>query len=806
MLSQQQNEKDPDSEARQGDYLGGRARVDQSTVNEARRDVHIPFIDIKDSPMFRQRVQELMHSHEASYERTKKVVQGARKYCNALDDAFQASLKFAECMESLCEDDPGKEGKDDEHLKSLMLGGPIVSRFVQGMRELSSFLELLRTQIELIVCDGLGASCDGVAMEVKECSRAAHQKNHEYEVLRSKYLGGQKGHPKKQVDSGSTSGTMIVHSSRAAHDEARFEFAKTLTMSRDHFKIDVIESIASVIQAKIKYFEHGFAVAQGLMPYVERSMEYVEALREESRNRIEKMDELIAYERACSKEHEQLLKNAEDERLKSEFGLSDTHQTNQSKEDLATELSRLIEQTQKSGQAQVTILKQGYLSKKSRKRNKWQRRFFVLDSTGMLYYYSSKTEGVHMSDIIRRADKPQYPQTTVNLVTAAVKPGLAGLDGNIPFSFSIISPEREYYLQADDEIDASSWIQTLQGVIVCLLSGAFKAPDPEMHMRSTRHFLPQKSPLRPTHSRDVSDDFSRLALRDIEKEMALELDPGTETDSLEKTLSKVAGNTHCADCGIKEPDWASINLGSLHCIECSGIHRNLGVHISKIRSLSLDTRVWDADMIALFKLLGNDFVNGVWEAEMIYDDENLEKIKPSPNSSAADKELFIKKKYLDKAFLEKYVGDPSEDLWNAIEKQDVILCYKALIRLDQKSPMPILSAALLARQVGSKVDDTGAFSPTGLHRAAQFNNTSVLLLLLVSGKFQLDDLDASGRSALMYALHFDNPASAKLLLKHGANKDITDFHGDTPLTWLRAHGKSTLKCASDPDLLRLLIE
>lgn len=38
----------------------------------------------------------------------------------------------------------------------------------------------------------------------------------------------------------------------------------------------------------------------------------------------------------------------------------------------------------------------------------------------------------------------------------------------------------------------------------------------------------------------------------------------------------------------KEPDWTSINLGVLVCIQCSGIHRSLGVHISKVRSLTLD--------------------------------------------------------------------------------------------------------------------------------------------------------------------------------------------------------------------------
>jgi Arf-GAP/coiled-coil/ANK repeat/PH domain-containing protein len=48
-------------------------------------------------------------------------------------------------------------------------------------------------------------------------------------------------------------------------------------------------------------------------------------------------------------------------------------------------------------------------------------------------------------------------------------------------------------------------------------------------------------------------------------------------------LRKVSGNDKCADCGKPEPDWASLNLGILVCIECSGIHRNLGVHKSKVR-------------------------------------------------------------------------------------------------------------------------------------------------------------------------------------------------------------------------------
>jgi len=48
------------------------------------------------------------------------------------------------------------------------------------------------------------------------------------------------------------------------------------------------------------------------------------------------------------------------------------------------------------------------------------------------------------------------------------------------------------------------------------------------------------------------------------------------------TLIKLAGNDVCADCGQSFPEWASINLGVLICMDCSGVHRNLGVHISKV--------------------------------------------------------------------------------------------------------------------------------------------------------------------------------------------------------------------------------
>lgn len=79
-------------------------------------------------------------------------------------------------------------------------------------------------------------------------------------------------------------------------------------------------------------------------------------------------------------------------------------------------------------------------------------------------------------------------------------------------------------------------------------------------------------------------------------------------------LSPLPGNDACADCANRNPDWASINLGVLLCLRCSGLHRQLGTHVSKVRSLTLDVRAWTPAVVARFKALGgNAWANSVWD-------------------------------------------------------------------------------------------------------------------------------------------------------------------------------------------------
>lgn len=107
-----------------------------------------------------------------------------------------------------------------------------------------------------------------------------------------------------------------------------------------------------------------------------------------------------------------------------------------------------------------------------------------------------------------------------------------------------------------------------------------------------------------------------------------------------EALADEGDNAKCADCGAHGTRWLTMNHGSHICIRCSGIHRSLGVHISKVKSASMD-KITDAE-VAVFRMMGNKVAKTLFEARLT----PKERIKPEDNDNVVRD--FIIAKYTDK--------------------------------------------------------------------------------------------------------------------------------------------------------------
>lgn len=111
------------------------------------------------------------------------------------------------------------------------------------------------------------------------------------------------------------------------------------------------------------------------------------------------------------------------------------------------------------------------------------------------------------------------------------------------------------------------------------------------------------------------------------------------------SLLALEENKYCADCESKGPRWASWNLGIFICIRCAGIHRNLGVHISKVKSVNLDQ--WTQEQVQCVQEMGNAKAKRLYEAFL---PECFQ--RPETDQST---EIFIRDKYDRKKYMDKVI-------------------------------------------------------------------------------------------------------------------------------------------------------
>ncbi|XP_023820086.1 arf-GAP with GTPase, ANK repeat and PH domain-containing protein 1 isoform X3 [Oryzias latipes] len=217
-----------------------------------------------------------------------------------------------------------------------------------------------------------------------------------------------------------------------------------------------------------------------------------------------------------------------------------------------------------------------------------------------------------------------------------------------------------------------------------------------------------------------------------------------------QSIRSIRGNGRCADCDTQNPDWASLNLGALICIECSGIHRNLGTHLSRVRSLDLDD--WPLELIKVMSAIGNEVANSVWEANA------QGRMKPGPDATREERERWIRAKYEQRLFLEPL---PSTDL--SLGQQ----LLRATAEEDQRSVV-----LLLAHGSRQQVNETCGEGDgrNALHLASGKGNVIIAQLLIWYG-VDLMARDACGNSALAYARQANCQECVDILAQYGCTDE-----------------------------------
>ncbi|KAL6425224.1 hypothetical protein ACFW04_009461 [Cataglyphis niger] len=324
-------------------------------------------------------------------------------------------------------------------------------------------------------------------------------------------------------------------------------------------------------------------------------------------------------------------------------------------------------------------VKQGYLFKRSSKSLKeWKKKYVTLLEDGRLTYHSSLHD--YMNDSNGKEILLQY--VTVKVPGKTPKGSKSYNAQEDSFEFSIISLENKtWHFEANNAEDRDNWIAAIEQQILSSLQNS----DGD--------------------KKNETDAFKMHCIK-----------------------NKVSGNDACVDCGAPNPDWASLNLGVLMCIECSGIHRNLGSHISKVRSLDLDD--WSAGHLSVMLALGNDIANSIWEYCL------NGKQKPASDSSREEKEQWIRWKYEDKLFLPPI--NPNISLGK--------LLIDSVCRGDMRA-FTLCLARCSYEDINISVSTEDLRTP--LHLACATGNLA-MAQLLIWHKANPQNLDHEGRTCMSY--------------------------------------------------------